>query len=150
MWPTICTNFRLIASKLTNVDLCQDQGKKNNDSLVSKVPEVATPRFPKYRGIVLNSMQKQKNSPWTSLMGPEWTDWWKNWGQNISWDCPFKSCGKPCQLTLRWRLHWGNVTQLCRKVTFLQINAEKLGPGNRRGGLKAKTWSKKSCATLSL
>ena len=23
-------------------------------------------------------------------MGPEWTDLWKNWGQKISWDCPFK------------------------------------------------------------
>ena len=31
-------NFRLIALKLTYVDLCQDQGKKGNDSPVSKVP----------------------------------------------------------------------------------------------------------------
>jgi len=28
----------LIALKLTYVDLCQDQGKKGNDSPVSKVP----------------------------------------------------------------------------------------------------------------
>ena len=38
MGPTIYKNVRLIALKLTHVDLCQDQGKKSNDFPVSKVP----------------------------------------------------------------------------------------------------------------
>ena len=34
LWPKICDNFRLIALKLTHVDLFQDKGKKSNNSLV--------------------------------------------------------------------------------------------------------------------
>ena len=40
------------------------------------------------------------NSSWTSLMGPEWTDWWKSQVQKISWDCPFKPWDCDCVLPL--------------------------------------------------
>ena len=84
MWPKICKILRLIPLKLIYVDLCQDQGKKSNNSPVSKV------QGSRFKSAITMKKQQQQKTAHGHLKGTRINWLMKKLNEKISWDCPFK------------------------------------------------------------